>query len=79
MGDNLAGIEEDVVFDWAGAQRLAAELRSAASTHRARRSLITAWRRPRSSMCQRHTFLGAFLPGGASDRLDTPRAHGGDH
>ncbi|HEY0346135.1 MAG TPA: hypothetical protein VGC59_15885 [Solirubrobacteraceae bacterium] len=32
MGDNLAGIEEDVVFDWAGAQRLAAELRSAAST-----------------------------------------------
>jgi hypothetical protein len=32
MGDNLAGIEEDVVFDWAGAERLAAELRSAAST-----------------------------------------------
>ena len=32
MGDNLAGIEEDVPFDWAGAERLAAELRSAAST-----------------------------------------------
>jgi hypothetical protein len=32
MGDNLAGIEEDVPFDWAGAERLAAELRSTAST-----------------------------------------------
>jgi uncharacterized protein YukE len=32
MGDNLAGIEEDVPFDWAGAERLAAELRSAAGT-----------------------------------------------
>jgi hypothetical protein len=32
MGDNLAGIEEDVPFDWAGAQRLAAELRAAATT-----------------------------------------------
>ena len=32
MGDNLAGIEEDVPFDWASAERLAAELRAAAST-----------------------------------------------
>jgi uncharacterized protein YukE len=32
MGDNLAGIEEDVPFDWAAAERLAAELRSAAGT-----------------------------------------------
>lgn len=32
MGDNLAGIEEDVPFDWAGAERLASELRAAAST-----------------------------------------------
>jgi uncharacterized protein YukE len=32
LGDNLAGIEEDVPFDWAAAERLAAELRSAAGT-----------------------------------------------
>jgi hypothetical protein len=32
MGDNLAGIEQDVPFDWAAAERLAAELRSAAAT-----------------------------------------------
>jgi uncharacterized protein YukE len=32
MGDNLAGIEEDVPFDWGAAERLAAELRSAAGT-----------------------------------------------
>ncbi len=32
MGDNLAGIEQDVPFDWAAAERLAAELRSTAST-----------------------------------------------
>jgi len=32
MGDNLAGIEEDVPFDWDGAQRLATELRATAGT-----------------------------------------------
>jgi uncharacterized protein YukE len=32
MGDNLAGIEQDVPFDWAAAERLSAELRSAADT-----------------------------------------------
>ena len=32
MGDNLAGIEEDVPFDWDGATRLAAELRATATT-----------------------------------------------
>jgi uncharacterized protein YukE len=32
MSDNLAGIEEDVPFDWDGATRLAAELRATATT-----------------------------------------------
>jgi uncharacterized protein YukE len=32
MGDNLAGIEQDVPFNWAAASRLVAELRATAGT-----------------------------------------------
>ena len=61
--------DEDAVARVALVRTLRDPVAAPVRTHRARRPLITAWRRPRISMWQSHTFDPASLPGGASDHL----------